>query len=125
MGLWYSSSGSSPEAGPSRAHLLELLGSDPKPQRVPPSVDVLLTPWSFMYKPQALQTGFPSAFLLHRVVLVVWQLVQQRPARLDEDFETSKQTLKCTHRSDELASFLSCKNEISKYTIFLGNVKHA
>lgn len=43
------------------------------------------TPWSFMYKPQALQTGSPSAFLLHRVVLVVWQFVQHRPARLEED----------------------------------------
>lgn len=66
-------------------------GSDPKPQRVPLVwMDVFLTPWSFMYKPQALQTGSPSAFLLHRVVLVVWQLVQQRPARLEEDFKTSK-----------------------------------
>lgn len=43
------------------------------------------TPWSFMYNPQALQTGSPSAFLLQRVVLVVWQLVQHSPARLDED----------------------------------------
>lgn len=29
------------------------------------------TPWSFIYNPQALQTGSPSAFRLQRVVLVV------------------------------------------------------
>jgi len=41
------------------------------------------TPCSFMYSPHALQTGSPSAFRLHRVVVLVWQLVQQRPARLE------------------------------------------
>lgn len=53
-----------------------------------------------MYNPQALQTGSPSAFLLQRVVLVVWQLVQHRPARLDEDLKPSKHTRECTHRND-------------------------
>ena len=77
-----------------------------------------------MYNPQALQTGSPSAFLLQRVVLVVWQLVQHRPARLDEDLQTSKQTHECTHRNDYLGSFLSHKNKISNYTNFLENVKH-
>lgn len=99
-GLGYGSSGSSLEAGPSRPDILDLPGGDPSAQRVPPGADALLTPWSFMYKPQALQTGSPSAFLLQRVVLVVWQLVQHRPARLDEDFKTSKQTHECTHRND-------------------------
>lgn len=45
----------------------------------------LLTPCSFMYSPQALHTGSPSALRRQRVVVVVWQLVQQRPARRDED----------------------------------------
>lgn len=70
---------------------------DPITQHTP-----ALTPWSFMYKPQALQTGSPSAFLLQRVVLVVWQLVQHRPARLDEDLKASKQTHECTHRKGKL-----------------------
>lgn len=76
-----------------------------------------------MYNPQALQTGSPSAFLLQRVVLVVWQLVQHSPARLDEDLKASKQTCECTHGNAKLGSFLSYKNKIPVYNAFPENVK--
>lgn len=89
--------------------LQALLPADrcPRPSRRDPITQhtPALTPWSFMYKPQALQTGSPSAFLLQRVVLVVWQLVQHRPARLDEDLKASKQTRECTHRKGKLGKF--------------------
>ena len=39
----------------------------------------LLTPWSLKQRPHALQTGSPWAFLLHSVVVLVWQLAQIIP----------------------------------------------
>lgn len=40
-----------------------------------------LTPCNLKYSPQALQTGSPPAFRLHKLVFVVLQLEQIRPLR--------------------------------------------
>lgn len=46
---------------------------------------LLLTLCSLKYRPQALHTGSPLAFLRHSVVVVVWQFAHDVPARLAAD----------------------------------------
>lgn len=43
-----------------------------------------LTPCNLKYKPQALHTGSPSLFRLHKVVVRVPQFVQHNPNLLDD-----------------------------------------
>lgn len=47
-----------------------------------------------MYKPQALHTGSPSALRRHSVVVVVWQLAQDRPTRREADCNTGDRPFK-------------------------------
>lgn len=58
---------------------------------------LLLTLCSLKYRPQALHTGSPLAFLRHSVVVVVWQFAHDVPARLAADCTR-------THREREGAS---------------------
>lgn len=53
---------------------------------------LLLTLCSLKYRPQALHTGSPLAFLRHSVVVVVWQLAHDVPARLAADCTTTQDT---------------------------------
>ena len=41
----------------------------------------ILTWWSLKYRPQALQTGSPLSFLLHKVVVFVLQFAHDKPVR--------------------------------------------
>lgn len=64
----------------------------------------LLTPWSFMYRPQALHTGSPSALRRHSVVVVVWQLAQERPTRRDADCNTGDKLFKSKKKASAAVS---------------------
>lgn len=46
-----------------------------------------LTPCSLKYSPHALQTGSPSLFRLHNVVVDVWQFAHDNPTLRDTDYK--------------------------------------